>query len=293
MASPTVNMVSAASSGISQPNSSSNAITSSTVSRLSAPRSSMKLAFSVTFSASTPKCSTTIFFTRSPISLIAATSRPSNWARSVSAPEPLRYGLVSGVGSSGREQTPGDDWNRYAAPAKPKSGYHTSNALTSTATPHRDRVSLSRRRSNHRHPAVHVQRLAGDISGLFRSEIDRGRRHVRPPAQAARRDSGEDRLPLFVVELVGHRRGDQARRDAVRGDAAFGIFGGDRLDHSDHAGLGRRVIALAGIAGDADHRTDADDAAKAAAHHAAQRRAGEPERRRQIDRNHLVPVLVS
>src|SRR5262245_14255271 len=289
MASPTVNIGSAASSGISQPNSASKAITSSTVSRLSAPRSSMKLALSVTFSASTPKCSTTIFFTRSPISLIAATSRPSNWARSVSALEPLRYGLVSGVGSSGRERTPGDDWNRYAAPAKPKSGYHTSNALTSTAAPPRDRPSLS----NHRHPAVHVQRLAGDVSGFFRSEIDRSRRHVRPPAQAARRDSGEDRLPLLVVEPVGHSRGDQTGRDAVRGDAAFGVFGGDRLDHADHAGLGRRVIALAGVAGNADHRTDADDAAKAAAHHAAQRRAGEPERRRQIDRNHLVPVLVS
>src|SRR5690606_25314840 len=64
VASPTVRIVSAASSGISTPNSSSNAITSSTVSRLSAPRSSMKLAFSVTFSASTPRCSTTIFFTR-------------------------------------------------------------------------------------------------------------------------------------------------------------------------------------------------------------------------------------
>src|SRR5262249_55809133 len=94
MASPTVKMVSAASSGISQPNSSSNAMTSSTVSRLSAPRSSMKLAFSVTLSASTPRCSTTIFFTRSPMSLIAATSCPLNWARSVSAPEPLRYGLA-------------------------------------------------------------------------------------------------------------------------------------------------------------------------------------------------------
>src|ERR1700676_1303137 len=43
-ASPTVKIVSAASSGISQRNSSSNAITSSTVLRLSAPRSSMKLA---------------------------------------------------------------------------------------------------------------------------------------------------------------------------------------------------------------------------------------------------------
>src|SRR6202011_1041323 len=70
VASPTVKIVSAASSGISQPNSSSNAITSSTVSRLSAPRSSIKLALSTTFSGSTPRCSTTIFLTRSPISLI-------------------------------------------------------------------------------------------------------------------------------------------------------------------------------------------------------------------------------
>src|SRR3982075_574481 len=70
VASPTVKIVSAASSGISQPNSSSNAITSSTVSRLSAPRSSMKLALSTTFSGSTPRCSTTIFLTLSPISLI-------------------------------------------------------------------------------------------------------------------------------------------------------------------------------------------------------------------------------
>ena len=65
IASRTVVIFSAASSGISTPNSSSNAMTSSTMSRLSAPRSSMKLASSVTFSASTPRCSTTIFFTRS------------------------------------------------------------------------------------------------------------------------------------------------------------------------------------------------------------------------------------
>ena len=62
-ASSTVNTFSASSSGISQPNSSSKAITNSTVSRESAPRSSIKLDFSVTLSASTPRFSTTIFFT--------------------------------------------------------------------------------------------------------------------------------------------------------------------------------------------------------------------------------------
>ena len=42
-------------SEISDPNSSSNAITSSTVSKLSAPKSSIKLASSVTLTSSTPK----------------------------------------------------------------------------------------------------------------------------------------------------------------------------------------------------------------------------------------------
>ena len=77
-ASATVRMVSAASSGISIPNSSSKAITSSTVSRLSAPRSSIKLAASFTSPASTPRFSTTIFFTRSAISLM--TSSFKIWA---------------------------------------------------------------------------------------------------------------------------------------------------------------------------------------------------------------------
>src|SRR4029079_3609941 len=70
LASPTVLIFSAASSGISTPNSSSKAITSSTMSRLSGPRSSMKLASGGTLSSSTPRCSTTIFLTRSAVSLM-------------------------------------------------------------------------------------------------------------------------------------------------------------------------------------------------------------------------------
>jgi hypothetical protein len=86
MASLTVVIFSAASSGISTPNSSSNAMTSSTMSRLSAPRSSMKLASSVTFSASTPRCSTTIFFTRSAVSLISTLSFRETFGQCVSEP---------------------------------------------------------------------------------------------------------------------------------------------------------------------------------------------------------------
>src|ERR1044072_6610651 len=56
-------MLSASSSGISMPNSSSHAITSSTRSSESAPRSSVKLAAAVTSSASTPNCSTMMLLT--------------------------------------------------------------------------------------------------------------------------------------------------------------------------------------------------------------------------------------
>src|ERR1019366_5160421 len=54
IASPTVRSFSASSSGMSMLNSFSNSMTSSTMSRLSAPRSSMKLASLVSFSRSTP-----------------------------------------------------------------------------------------------------------------------------------------------------------------------------------------------------------------------------------------------
>jgi len=54
IASPTVRIFSASLSDISDPNSSSNAITNSTVSKLSAPKSSIKLESSFTFASSTP-----------------------------------------------------------------------------------------------------------------------------------------------------------------------------------------------------------------------------------------------
>src|SRR5260370_24859209 len=61
----TVVIFSASSSGTSMPNASSNAITNSTWSRESAPRSSTNDAVGVTSASSTPSCSTIICFTRS------------------------------------------------------------------------------------------------------------------------------------------------------------------------------------------------------------------------------------
>src|SRR5918996_6538164 len=63
MASPTVTIFSASSSGIWMSKCSSRAMTSSTVSRESAPRSSMNFLVGSTSSSSTPSCSTMISFT--------------------------------------------------------------------------------------------------------------------------------------------------------------------------------------------------------------------------------------
>src|SRR5207249_10259100 len=65
MASPTVTIFSASSSGIWMSKCSSSAMTSSTVSSESAPRSSMNFAAGVTSSSSTPSCSMMISFTLS------------------------------------------------------------------------------------------------------------------------------------------------------------------------------------------------------------------------------------
>src|SRR5579872_4968685 len=69
-ASPTVLIFSASSSGMSMLNSVSNAMTSSTWSRESAPRSSVIEASGVTSSSSTPSCSTMIFFTLSKVDML-------------------------------------------------------------------------------------------------------------------------------------------------------------------------------------------------------------------------------
>src|SRR5262245_12687596 len=67
-------------------------------------------------------------------------------------------------------------------PAKPRFGYHTAKALTSTrGYPLATRGTGSGTRESrleHRHSSVDMQRLAGDIRSLVRGEVDRGRSHL-------------------------------------------------------------------------------------------------------------------
>src|SRR5436305_12696135 len=108
---------------MSHSNSSSRAITSSTLSRESAPRSSTKEDSFLMSASATPSCSATIFLTRALILSIETSSR-----------------LVS-------------------------NGYLRERGTRCGARKKREIIP-----SIHVHPAVHVQRGAGDVGGLARAE---------------------------------------------------------------------------------------------------------------------------
>src|SRR3954451_15967900 len=128
----------------------------------------MKFAFSVTLSASTPRCSTTIFFTRSPISLIASPSYPCIWLDR-STPPSHSVELVVATGGITCSRV-GPMIGPRLVPAKPRFGYHTSKALTSTRSyPLATREPQSggcESRLEPDHAAIDFQRLSGDIASL-------------------------------------------------------------------------------------------------------------------------------
>src|ERR1017187_7490399 len=105
MASFTVLIFSASSSGISRSNASSNCITSSTTSRESAPRSSWKLAPGVTSASSTCNCSTMICFTFSSTAMLCFSSYFVKTQESHRACSPLPFRLPT-ITARGRERQP-------------------------------------------------------------------------------------------------------------------------------------------------------------------------------------------
>src|SRR4051812_43399925 len=207
-------MVSAASSGISQPNSSSNAITSSTVSRLSAPRSSMKLALSTTFSGSTPRCSTTIFLTRSPISLIVQPRAVPLDPMPVSSHPGRVNSLVPVAVAHFLDLAPSVPME----PAGTKAGsappiYRVSTSCNGvlchglrgpviTRPPPRPQAQTATatgqpNASKHGHSAVDVKRLPGHVGGFVRTEIDRGRGNIVGRSEPRGRNLRQDHLALL------------------------------------------------------------------------------------------------
>src|SRR5580704_11545473 len=73
--------------------------------------------------------------------------------------------------------------------------------------------------SDHCHSTVNVQSLAGDVSGLIRCKVYRGRGNLGAGAEATERNGAEDRFSLLLIENVGHRCFDETWGDAIDGDA--------------------------------------------------------------------------
>src|SRR5213594_3627053 len=150
IACPTVRSFSASSSGMSMSNSFSKAMTSSTVSRLSAPRSSMKLASDVSFSRSTPSSSTMMSLTFS-----------SSCFMSIAM-----VALNGGVGKRSQHHPAVDDQHLTRNVAGEVGGEKE----------HRRRDIRSLAQPAHRNgPDQGLARLAGDLPGQLR--IDKPGRH--------------------------------------------------------------------------------------------------------------------
>ena len=110
-----------------------------------------------------------------------------------------------------------------------------------------------------------------------------------------RRPSGT--LPRIVClrdsgQPLRHGGFNKAGRHAVGGDTSTCHFMRQRLGHADHARFGRGVVGLSRTARRCYNRGDADDPPPALLEHAAQQRSRQPERRRQIDGENGVPVVV-
>src|SRR5215470_14152849 len=190
MASFTVVIFSASSSGTSMPKASSKAITNSTWSSESAPRSSTNDAVGVTSASSTPSCSTIICFTRS--STLAIRIPPPRRCRD------FFFSFHTRRRSFARQ-------NRRFSPLWATCPFYARPTLGSTCL-------------GQMHAAIDVQNVAGDVARLIA-----GQKHNRG-GDVARRTHPPQRNPRlqFFLHLVrqniSHRRLDKSGRDSVHRD---------------------------------------------------------------------------
>src|SRR2546430_7588183 len=180
MARPTVRIFPASSSGIAMSTSSSNAITISTVSRESAPKSSTKEASGTTSSSSAPSCWAMIFLIRSSTAIGFFTSSP------ITHLPLLKERRTTGL----------------------------SSPLVCFPSPHPAR---HHDHSDHQHAAVHVQHMPRDVAGLVRGQEADRLRHIRGLAQSAQRDLLLQRLFHLCRQPLRHGCVDEARRHRVHG----------------------------------------------------------------------------
>src|SRR5579862_3379908 len=191
----TVAIFSASSSGISMPKFSSKAMTSSTVSRESAPRSSTKEAVGVTSPSSTPSCSTMIVFTRS-----------STLAILIFPPVSAIYFAPQVYSDRERPKTACPFYARCNAGSTLGAQNCNSSRICELRLP----LFGQKKLLAHVQAAVDVEDLAGDVAGFVAGEEGDGGGDVAVGAEAAERDHRLHFVFQFLRERIGHGRGDEA-----------------------------------------------------------------------------------
>src|SRR5579862_4399766 len=221
----TVVIFSASSSGISISNSSSRAITSSTVSSESAPRSSTNEASLVTCSCLTPSCSATMALTCCSTVLI------SGWS--------LCRLRLKGLSAVLPSAAPRARYCRGTPPQLPLGEGCRECLFLLVKLPTREALRAAAaaplwRAPNgspaglwHVHPAVHVQRLPGDVGRLRRDEEQHRRGHVCRSAETPERNLPEKRLPLLLAQSARHVGVDESGSHGIHRDAARGELAGE------------------------------------------------------------------
>src|SRR4051794_14920425 len=146
--------------------------------------------------------------------------------------------------------------------------------------------------------AGHVDHLAGDERGLVAGEERHHGGDVLGVADAAHGDLLRDgRLEVLEGDAhprgggCGHVRGDEARRDRVRGDPERPQLDGQGLREALQARLGGRVVHLTAVA-ERRGAGEVDDAAPVVLGHEPLDLAGHQEGPAQVDGQHGVPVVV-
>src|SRR4051812_21743544 len=158
------------------------------------------------------------------------------------------------------------------------------------------RVVLQRRpgdRTHERHAAVREPGRAGDVAGTGTAEERDDLGHLAGVARASERDAGAGGLRRVLVLLAGHGGRDLAGAHAVDGDPVLAELQRHDLGEQPQPGFRRAVGAVADPRVLLVDARDVHDApAAAGGDHPARRALGADERRVEVDREHLAPLVV-
>src|SRR5580692_3169605 len=145
----------------------------------------------------------------------------------------------------------------------------------------------------HDHSTVDGDDLAGDVTCIGAGKEEGRAGDVVASAEFAHGNGFEDVGFQFSVQVGGHVGFDETGGDGVDGDGAGRQFAGDGLREPNQTGFAGRVVALAGVADEADDRRNVDDAAGALFGEYAKEFAGEMERAFEVGIHHDIPVLIA